>query len=424
MEEKVNNRYFLGVIGALIGALVGAIPWVLLYVFADLMYSLLAIIIVICSFYGYKLTKAKIDKKLPIILSVASFVAITITMFLIIPVCYLANELGQVTWEMLQAMYSSSDFLGALMTDYLISLLFGAVVIGIIIYNLNKQLKSGVEGKDIKILSRDISNEQFSSEDIAKVRDIFRKNNATNKKQTITKELVMEDMVKVFGEEKAKRIFDYLKIQEIIKKKANKYYFEEKAEGSIWYRYGIANLRTFLIVLAIAVVLAFAIVYFEQNTAQDEANQLLQEIASNESGGEYELGAGSLKLVLPDDMVRLTDEQIVRGFGEGYDEAYELFATSTDFQKLIMVFNDSKSNYEEDYTPEEYLKTALQDDTLEIKKLEVSDQTFYYVERPYSTEDGIEGMVIDGVLDGGDKFVCMILDIPKDSQFNLEEIIK
>ena len=223
MEEKVNNRYFLGVIGALIGALVGAIPWVLLYVFADLMYSLLAIIIVICSFYGYKLTKAKIDKKLPIILSVASFVAITITMFLIIPVCYLANELGQVTWEMLQAMYSSSDFLGALMTDYLISLLFGAVVIGIIIYNLNKQLKSGVEGKDIKILSRDISNEQFSSEDIAKVRDIFRKNNATNKKQTITKELVMEDMVKVFGEEKAKRIFDYLKIQEIIKKKANKY---------------------------------------------------------------------------------------------------------------------------------------------------------------------------------------------------------
>ena len=40
MEEKVNNRYFLGVIGALIGALVGAIPWVLLYVFADLMYSL------------------------------------------------------------------------------------------------------------------------------------------------------------------------------------------------------------------------------------------------------------------------------------------------------------------------------------------------------------------------------------------------
>ena len=66
-------------------------------------------------------------------------------------------------------------------------------------------------------------------------------------------------------------------------------------------------------------VLAFAIVYFEQNTAQDEANQLLQEIANNESGGEYELGAGSLKLMLPDDMVILTDDQIVRGFGEGYD---------------------------------------------------------------------------------------------------------
>ena len=169
MEEKISKKYLLGIFGALIGALIGAIPWVLLYVFADLMYSLLAIIIVVCSFYGYKFTKAKIDKKLPIILSITSFIAITITMFLIIPVCYLANELGQVSWEMIQAIYSSSEFLGSLMTDYLISLLFGAVVIGVIIYNLNKQLKSGVEEKDIKILSREISTEQFSKEDIEKI---------------------------------------------------------------------------------------------------------------------------------------------------------------------------------------------------------------------------------------------------------------
>ena len=74
MEEKVKNNYALGIIGALIGAFIGAVPWVLMYVFANMMYSILAILIVLCSFYGYKLTKAKIDKKLPVILSIASFI--------------------------------------------------------------------------------------------------------------------------------------------------------------------------------------------------------------------------------------------------------------------------------------------------------------------------------------------------------------
>ena len=79
MEEEVKNKYALGVIGALVGAFVGAIPWILMYVFANMMYSILAILIVLGSFYGYKLTKAKIDKKLPVILSIASFISITVT---------------------------------------------------------------------------------------------------------------------------------------------------------------------------------------------------------------------------------------------------------------------------------------------------------------------------------------------------------
>ena len=43
-----------------------------MYVFASMMYAVLSLLIVICSFYGYKLTKAKMDKKLPIILSITS----------------------------------------------------------------------------------------------------------------------------------------------------------------------------------------------------------------------------------------------------------------------------------------------------------------------------------------------------------------
>ena len=69
MDENIKNNYLLGIIGAIIGAFIGAIPWILMYVFGNMMYAILAILIVICSFYGYKITKAKIDKKLPIILS-------------------------------------------------------------------------------------------------------------------------------------------------------------------------------------------------------------------------------------------------------------------------------------------------------------------------------------------------------------------
>ena len=75
MEEKVKNNYVLGVLGALIGAFVGSIPWILMYVYGNMMYSLLAILIVLCSYYGYKITKAKIDRKLPVILSITSFIA-------------------------------------------------------------------------------------------------------------------------------------------------------------------------------------------------------------------------------------------------------------------------------------------------------------------------------------------------------------
>ena len=73
MEEKVKNRYVIGTIGALIGAVIGSIPWILSYVFANMIYAILSVVIVVCAFYGYKLTKAKMDKKLPVILSIVSF---------------------------------------------------------------------------------------------------------------------------------------------------------------------------------------------------------------------------------------------------------------------------------------------------------------------------------------------------------------
>ena len=175
MEEEVKNNYVLGALGALVGALIGAIPWILMYVFGNMMYSLLAILIVLCSFYGYKLTKAKIDKKVPVILSIASFISITVTMFVIIPMCLMAKEGMPISMEDFVTLYQYDEFTSAMIQDYIVALLFCLVVIGGIVYNLNKQIKEGKESKDIKLLSNDVSNEVFSNEDIEKLKLYLKK---------------------------------------------------------------------------------------------------------------------------------------------------------------------------------------------------------------------------------------------------------
>ena len=238
MEEETKNRYFIGVIGALIGAIIGALPWVLAYVFLNVIYAVLAIFIVAGSFYGYKLTKAKMNKKIPIILSICSFISITLAMLVVIPMCYLVKSGLTITIENFQYIYSYQEFVNTVLTDYVISLIFGIIVIGGIIVSLNKQIREGIKDKDMRILAKDASTEDYSKDDIDKVRSIFDKNDALDKHHTITKDLVMEDLIKEFGEQKARGIFDYLKIQQIIKKKSNKYYFSEKAQNSSWYRYG------------------------------------------------------------------------------------------------------------------------------------------------------------------------------------------
>lgn len=414
MENEEKNNYFIGAVGALIGALVGAIPWVLMYVFANMMYAVLAILIVICSFYGYKITKAKIDKKLPIILSIASFIAITVTMFVIIPMCMMVQNNVEVSLETFQFLYSYDDFLTAMIGDYIISLIFGIVVISGIIINLNKQIKNGVESKDIKIIAQDATNNSFSKEDIEVVKNAFEKNEALDKKHTITKELIIEELERTFDSEKARRIFDYLKVQQIIKKKSRKYYFSEKAQKSAFYRYGITSLRTFVIVMIIAVALASIIIFTEQKNMDNIDNET--NLAETR---EYDLGISDFKIEVPEDMYILSESEINYYFGENYADAYDCIAVSQDFEKIIMVFTDEKG----EKSAKDYLKEAINSNDTEIKEEKIKDNTFYTVEFTYEDDDNTY-ITKNCVYDAGDKFVCIVLDSLESNQISLKDVIK
>lgn len=425
MEEEVKNNYVLGALGALVGAFIGAIPWILMYVFGNMMYSLLAILIVLCSFYGYKLTKAKIDKKVPVILSIASFISITVTMFVIIPMCLMAKEGMPISMEDFVTLYQYDEFTSAMIQDYIVALLFCLVVIGGIVYNLNKQIKEGKESKDIKLLSNDVSNEVFSNEDIEKVKAVFEKSDAMTKNHTISKELVMEELYKEFDEQKANGIFNYLKAQRIIKKKSRQYYFSEKAQNSAWHRYGITSLKTFVIVMVLAIIIAGVIIFVENDTNNDNLNELQDSALTDTTRSNvYDVGVDNIKLEFPEDIVILTQEETAYYFGEMYASAYDCLAMSSDFSKMVMVFSDEKSNYDVEYTAEEYLKAALDNAEIEVKEQEISGHTFYMAEQTYEEDDGNSYVEADYVYDAGDRFICMIFDSLESDRIDVSQIIK
>lgn len=425
MEEEVKNNYVLGALGALVGAFIGAIPWILMYVFGNMMYSLLAILIVLCSFYGYKLTKAKIDKKVPVILSIASFISITVTMFVIIPMCLMAKEGMPISMEDFVTLYQYDEFTSAMIQDYIVALLFCLVVIGGIVYNLNKQIKEGKESKDIKLLSNDVSNEVFSNEDIEKVKAVFEKSDAMTKNHTISKELVMEELYKEFDEQKANGIFNYLKAQRIIKKKSRQYYFSEKAQKSTWHRYGITSLKTFVIVMVLAIIIAGVIIFVENDTNNDNLNELQDSaLIDTTRSNVYDVGVDNIKLEFPEDIVILTQEETAYYFGEMYASAYDCLAMSSDFSKMVMVFSDEKSNYDVEYTAEEYLKAALDNAEIEVKEQEISGHTFYMAEQTYEEDDGNSYVEADYVYDAGDRFICMIFDSLESDRIDVSQIIK
>ena len=97
MEEEVIKKektgsYLTGIIGAIIGGIIATIPWILVYVYGNMMLSILAAIIAGGEFLGYKICKGKIDKKLPIIIMVIAVIIVMVTTLAIIPALLIQKQ--------------------------------------------------------------------------------------------------------------------------------------------------------------------------------------------------------------------------------------------------------------------------------------------------------------------------------------------
>ena len=227
IEEQNEGSYLKGIAGAIIGGIVGLIPWILVYVYGNMMLSALAIIIAACEFYGYKMLKGKIDKKLPLIILAVAIVLISVTVWFIIPAILISKYGLAVNADTLKLLYSNSEFVSGLTRDFLISAVFTLLGAGAVSGNLKRQLKNGQ--KDNLTIDLDASIVEGRKAAIDTVKPIFEKYEATSKEKTIMKEEVIAE---IEDQSKANQYFTVLKSAKIIKKYKGQYYYDESGEAN------------------------------------------------------------------------------------------------------------------------------------------------------------------------------------------------
>ena len=267
MEDNVKKEgsYLTGIIGAIIGGAIATIPWVLAYVYGNVMLSLLAVLIGAGEFYGYKIFRGKIDKKLPIIIMVLAIIIVTIVTLLVIPALLLQKENMTVSFNSIRNLYTYNNFSSGIIRDYIISVLFTVLGAGVIAANIKKQLVNVENPKDLKLdLSNTEEQKQVKEESIKIIKPIFEKYDATNNNNTLMKEEVFAEI-----ENPGKKVaFNYLKSLGIIKKYKGKYYYSEEDEANTKVKQ--SNGKVTAIIIAIIVVILIAItVYNNLYTSQN-----------------------------------------------------------------------------------------------------------------------------------------------------------
>lgn len=141
MENKKDNGYLIGILGATVGGLIASLPWILVYVYGDMILSLLALPIALGAWKGYQLLKGKENEKLPYIIAVISLLIITLATLVIIPLLLGVKNGLDFSFDILDLLYQSSEFKTAIFKDYAISVLFTFLGIGGVL----GQIKESVE---------------------------------------------------------------------------------------------------------------------------------------------------------------------------------------------------------------------------------------------------------------------------------------
>ena len=230
------NKRVLSYVGALLGGFLFTIPWILVYIYGQMLFSILATFIAYGALLGYKKFGGEINKDTKGVIISVSLIVITITTLIT-----LENKNPQ--RKNLKLIYSISEFKIIILRDLIVSIVF--TIIGI----------SGVISKLKSQVDEDVSNKKLG--ELEKVKIAFQKYNATNKYSAVDKYSILN----LINNDKA--LFNRLLISQIIKKYHGKYYFSENAEKNTLYRFFSLYLKI-LAILIIIFILIFFLGYFSK----------------------------------------------------------------------------------------------------------------------------------------------------------------
>ena len=263
-NKKASGNYFTGIIGAIIGGAIGAVPWIIAYIYGNMMIALLAILIAGGAYYGYKICRGKITKKVTIIITIISIIIVALVTLLIIPVILIHTEGMNTNLATIQYLYQDEEFTSGIIRDTLIAIIFTAVGVAVVNSSIKKDLEEGVTNKEQ-------TPEEFAKEKqeaISKIKPIFEKYNAVTKEHTIDKiELEAElELNKI-----DKKLLTTLQSVEIVKKEKGKFYYNaenENKEITPKKKMSKSNIIAIVIaVIAIIAVVAIAIYGYNKKNA-------------------------------------------------------------------------------------------------------------------------------------------------------------
>ena len=244
------KKNVLAMIGAMLGGLVATLPWVLVYVYGNMMYSILAIFVAMGALFGYQLFKGEINKNLPIKIMVVSLLSITIATLVIIPCLLLTHEGAAVTINNFKYLYSDSDFIGGIITDYIVSVLFTLLGISGVIKSIKNQVANNSD--KIKIDLRNGNN---------------KKDRMLIKKILLDKGAIDSNSAYAFSDED-KINNDTLNILltsgEVVRVDDDKYYYDSKKE--------IENKKSTIIVIVLLLAVIGVLVYFANRNSNDDSD--------------------------------------------------------------------------------------------------------------------------------------------------------
>ena len=135
MQENKGN-IFSGIAGALIGGFIAAIPWIVAYVFLNLISSLAAILIATGAYTGYKKLNGPVNKSTIWIIGFITLIVVSVANFVIIPLVYLAKDGFALNMTYYKWFFSSDELILGMIKDYVVSIIFAFIGIQSVVRNI------------------------------------------------------------------------------------------------------------------------------------------------------------------------------------------------------------------------------------------------------------------------------------------------